>query len=919
MSSAPGTARGGDLANPRQDATLMVEGGHGEMRAITRADTYIITAPPPPDPDVQHRMAVKAPAVLKTIQGLRNKGEGRRFEPDVTRNPYAPKTWVSYLAATRDDFSFAERRLIFERALQLLPRSYKLWRLYLDEVEEAVRDRWQTSGRAKVLGLLYERCLMHLSKMPRLWLEYVDVLEKMRRSTQLRHCFDRALRALPITQHEKVWPRYVAWAEKCDVTQCALNAHTRRCMLEPNKREALCDWLVAQGDHGRAASELAACLNDADFVSPSGKSKHQLWMRLCDLCAAHPEDLPSLLDVDQIIRSGLSRFRDEVGRLWCKLADYYIRLGRFEEARNIYEEAVTTVVTARDFGLVFDAYSRFEESVLEAKMAKLETEPEEIDPDRDPFVPTEQEDVDFRLARLEHLMERRPLLLSSVLLRQNPHAVAEWHARAEIYEDDPAKAIECYSDAVKTVDPLQATGRPHTLWTAFASFYEQRNDLANARVVLERATEQDFKTVDDLACVYCFWVEMELQREHHEEALNVARQAVLEPARRRRLTKEQIPVQEKVYRSSKLWSLYLDLEESLGTLDSARAAYDRCLDLKVATPQIVVNYASMLEEKEYYEDAFGAYERGVGLFHWPHVRELWFGYLQAFHARYGGTKLERSRDLYEQALRKAPAADAATLLVDYAKLEEAHGLGRRAMAVYERAALKADDDRAFAAWRLYAAKVERAYGAPKARSVYERAVKALNKDDEAKRMCLAFATLERGLGEVDRARAILAHGAQFADPRLDDHYWQTWRDFEVQHGNEDTFREMLRVKRSVETARSSAVYVADGLLKTDTPLMTDAEAQRRMAGDAPSLKRNASEGGAAETEMAALERQAARIVEATSQKADPNEIDLDDDSDDGERELSTKPVPAAVFGSAAAQAAEMEPQGALARFQKKAT
>ena len=67
----------------------------------------------------------------------------------------------------------------------------------------------------------------------------------------------------------------------------------------------------------------------------------------------------------------------------------------------------------------------------------------------------------------------------------------------------------------------------------------------------------------------------------------------------------------------------------------------------------------------------------MALFHWPHVRELWFGYLTAFHARYGGTKLERSRDLYEQALRKAPAADAATLLVDYAKLEEAHGLGRR--------------------------------------------------------------------------------------------------------------------------------------------------------------------------------------------------------------------------------------------------
>ena len=167
------------------------------------------------------------------------------------------------------------------------------------------------------------------------------------------------------------------------------------------------------------------------------------------------------------------------------------------------------------------------------------------------------------------------------------------------------------------------------------------------------------------------------------------------------------------------------------------------------------------------------------MFRWPHVRELWRSYLKGFVDRYGGAKLERARDLFEQALRGAPPADAAGLYVDYAKLEEAHGLARRAMAVCERAATTADDDRAFAAWRLYAAKVERAFGAPKARGVYERAVKKLAKDDDAKRMCLAFSQLERGLGEVDRARAILAHGSQFADPRLDDHYWQSWRDFEA--------------------------------------------------------------------------------------------------------------------------------------------
>lgn len=33
-------------------------------------------------------------------------------------------------------------------------------------------------------------------------------------------------------------------------------------------------------------------------------------------------------------------------------------------------------------------------------------------------------------------------------------------------------------------------------------------------------------------------------------------------------------------------------------------------------------------------------------------------------------------------------------------------------------------------------------------------------------------------------------------------YWKSWKLFEEAHGNEDTYRDMLRVKRSVEIAYS---------------------------------------------------------------------------------------------------------------------
>lgn len=38
------------------------------------------------------------------------------------------------------------------------------------------------------------------------------------------------------------------------------------------------------------------------------------------------------------------------------------------QARDIFEEAIQTVTTVRDFGQVFDAYAQFEESMINAKM-----------------------------------------------------------------------------------------------------------------------------------------------------------------------------------------------------------------------------------------------------------------------------------------------------------------------------------------------------------------------------------------------------------------------------------------------------------------------------------------------------------------------------------------------------------------------
>ncbi|CAJ0838224.1 9030_t:CDS:2, partial [Entrophospora sp. SA101] len=167
-----------------------------------------------------------------------------------------------------------------------------------------------------------------------------------------------------------------------------------------------------------------------------GKSNYQLWMELCDLVCDHPQEIKGL-KVEPIIRSGIRRFTDQVGKLWNSLANYWILLGHFEKARDVFEEGIKNVMTVRDFTQIFDTYAQFEETIMETKMQEAATRAENNDDD-----PEEDLELDLRLLRFEQLMDRRPFLVNDVLLRQNPNNVHEWEKRVSLWKDNKEQAKE---------------------------------------------------------------------------------------------------------------------------------------------------------------------------------------------------------------------------------------------------------------------------------------------------------------------------------------------------------------------------------------------------------------------------------------------------------------------------------------------
>ncbi|CAK9877717.1 unnamed protein product [Sphagnum jensenii] len=906
-------------------------------------------------------------------QDLYPSEEDLLYEEEILRNPYSLKLWWRYIQARRDA-PVKKRVVLFERSLKALPGSYKLWYAYLKQRMEGVRGLSLANTQHESLNNTFERALVTMHKMPRIWIMYLKTLTEQKLLTRTRRTFDRALCSLPVTQHDRIWEDYLKFVSQQGVpTETSLRVYRRFLKFDPTHIEDFIEFLQSSELWQEAAERLAQVLNDDTFHSSKGRPRHQLWLELCNLLTKHANEV-SGLQVDAIIRGGIRRFTDEVGRLWTSLADYYIRRGLFEKARDVYEEGMMSVMTVRDFSMVFDAYTQFEESMLAAKMEILEVsdddreeeEQEALDNGRteievtdgvlaaeDPkrktqkvdqktalekwereilsgFWLNDENDIDLRLARLEDLMNRRPELVSSVLLRQNPHNVHEWHKRVKLFVDNPARQILTFTEAVRTVDPFKAVGKPHTLWVSFARLYEAHDDLVNARVIFDKAVQVGYKAVDDLASVWCEWAEMELRHKNFKGALKLMARATAEPSaavKRIVAAEGDAPVQMRVHKSLKLWSFYVDLEESLGTLDDTRKVYERILDLKIATPQIILNYTALLEEHKYFEDAFKVYERGVQIFKYPHVREIWTTYLSKFVSRYGGKKLERARDLFEQAVEKVPAEDAKPLYLQYAKLEEEHGLDRHAMAIYDRATKAVTDQEKLSIYEIYIARAAEFLGVPKTRAIYEHAIESGLPDKDVKTMCIKYAELERNLGEIDRARAIYIHASQMADPRSDAEFWVKWNDFEVQHGNEDTFREMLRIKRSVSASYSQMHFILpEYLMQQEATKVSLEEA-------VDTLKR----AGVPEDDMAALERQiapaplqdgmrslgfvsggvqaqreAGQVLGSPTRRAvvNPEEIEIGAESEEEEEagagvDVAQKTIPDAVYGELAGKAREL--------------
>lgn len=233
------------------------------------------------------------------------------------------------------------------------------------------------------------------------------------------------------------------------------------------------------------------------------------------------------------------------------------------------------------------------------------------------------------------------------------------------------------------------------------------------------------------------------------------------------------------------------------------------------------------------------------------------------------------------------------------------------MDVYDRATQAVLPEEQYEMFTIYIKRAAELFGVTHTRKIYEKAIEVLP-NEQTREVCLRFADMERKLGEIDRARAIYSHCSQICDPRSTATFWDTWKEFEIKHGNEDTVREMLRIKRSVQALFNTQVNFLAAQMMTaqaaresasQEPMdeMKQLEQRARLLAE-ESLKDQANKAPEKGILFVRSSTTAEELGEMTKTN-NPEEIQLDSDVDTDEEkeaeevEVVQKKVPTQVFGS----------------------
>ena len=753
---------------------------------------------------------------------------------DNIQNPYNFKSWWDTLSSSREA-PFSIRKKIYQVSLHYLPGSYKLWYNYLKEEREYVQSNYNIPNKHyDEVNMIHEQALIYMMKMPIIWINYIQFMMEQNSITKTKIIFNKALQSIPITQHKKLWDIYIPWIESlsgCHRTK--IEIFKRYTKFNPDYKEKFINYLIGIKEFNLAIYLIIEILNEENFYSKENKSQYYYWIMLCQIINNYPEEINLSkynkdLDVDKVIRHGIKKYTDEVGNLWVTLANYYIKMGLIEKAREIFEEALEKILTVRDFSLIFNAYLNFEQEMMkqnlftnndldnnnllesinenkdnnlqslelkELENALIDLNIEEIgkEENNDNIKKNEldkknsQKDSNlkkFNFIRVNNLLQRRPFLLNSTILRRNPNNVAEWLKRIELMKDknDFKLTKNLYEESLNTIKINEAYGNLSELYISYANFYEENKNIKKANEIYYKGCNLNFKKTDENVNLWCLWCEMNIRQKRYQDAYRIIKFICTNNANK----------YYKYNRNIKLWSLYVDLEMNLIKNNEKQIIYiyTKMIEYKIANIETIFNFIIYLEKIKNYEKIYNIYEQSLDLFNWPNAYDICICYLVDFINHYKNEKIEIFRDIIQNII--IFSGHLKIFYYIYAFYEEKYGLYNHCIDILKEASQNVKEEEKPEIHSVIIAKCAKYFGIGKVRLAFDDAMNNLEKSYVLE-IGLKYISIEIKLKEINRARGIFKYLGKLFNPdnkEYKEEFWEMWDNFEKIYGDSTTYQEM---------------------------------------------------------------------------------------------------------------------------------
>jgi len=752
---------------------------------------------------------------------------------DNIQNPYNFKSWWDTLSSSKEA-PFSIRKKIYQVSLHYLPGSYKLWYHYLKEEREYVKSNYNIPNKHyEEVNRIHEQALIYMMKMPIIWMNYIQFMMEQNSITKTKIIFNKALQAIPITQHKKLWEIYIPWVESLiGCHKSKIEIFKRYIKFNPDYKEKFINYLIGIKEFNLAIHLIIEILNEENFYSKENKSQYYYWILLCQIINNYPEDLNlgkynKDLNVDKVIRHGIKKYTDEVGNLWVTLANYYIKIGLIEKAREIFEEALEKILTPRDFSLIYNSYLNFEQEMMkqnlfynndinndnyeltdnkenknlqslelnELENALNELNIKESDDNKkeekfkkEKLLKKQSQDKSnlqkFNFIRVNNLIQRRPFLKNSTILRRNPNNVSEWLKRIELMKEkkDLNLIKNLYEECLNTIKINSAYGRLSEIYISYANFFEENNNIKKANEIYYKGCNLNFKNTEENVNMWCLWCEMNVRQKRYQDAYHIIKFICTNNANK----------YYKYNKNIKLWSLYVDLEMNLNQNNEKQIIYiySKMIEYKIANIETIFNFIIYLESIKNYEKIYNIYEQSLDLFRWPNSYDICICYLVDFINHYKSDKTEIFRDIIQNII--ILSGHLKIFYYIYAFYEEKYGLYNHCIDILKEASQNVKEEEKPEIHSVIIAKCAKYFGIGKVRLAFDDAMNNLEKSYVLE-IGLKYISIEIKLKEINRARGIFKYLGKLFNPdnkEYKEEFWEMWDNFEKIYGDSITYQEM---------------------------------------------------------------------------------------------------------------------------------